>query len=156
MGYTEKKHIPVAKANIQRIGIVKSHASNSDPAKEFCPIPDEEYSPVQPDYSKYNNCLLSATIKVDNYLQKGVEKLEEIKDKVINLMIEGSFCDVGNKLLKLIKEMSGDDKQNLTLPYDGCRLHVLDSLAVEELLQTLVRNVQYFILNVIYNYYIIF
>ena len=71
-------------------------------------------------------------------------------------MIEGSFCDVGNKLLKLIKEMSGDDKQNLTLPYDGCRLHVLDSFAAEELLQTLVRNVQYFILNVIYNYYIIF
>ena len=155
MGYTEKKNIPVAEENIQKLGIVKSNASNSDAVKEFCPIPNEDYSPVRPDYTKYNNCLIRTSMQVDNNLTNGVKTLQVLKDKVIHFLIEGLFGAVGNKLLKLIKEMSNDDKKNLTLPFDGCRLHVLDSLAPKKKLKTLVRNVYYFIHNVIFTYKII-
>jgi hypothetical protein len=40
----------VAEENIQKLGIVKSNASNSDAVKEFCPIPndpeDSSFAPV--------------------------------------------------------------------------------------------------------------
>ena len=139
-----------------RIEIVKSNASFSDAVKEFCPIPNEDFSPARPDYTKYNNCLIRASVQVDKNLTEGVLTLNVLKDKVIQFLIEGKFGSVGNKLLKLISEMSEDDKENLTLPFDGCRLHVLDSLAPKKQLKTLVRNVYYFIHNVIFTYKIIF